>query len=187
MGDTIDVFHLDEEPPMDILEQAGRGCIASGGRIRCTYTPENGQTEVVQKIKKEWSLHKAGWPDVAGEDFEVELDGEVVEFRTQHTLNGRKGHLTQKKVVDAMKNFAPYQMKMRMKGIPVLGSGLVFEYSEEIIKCSPLEGGIPNSWPRIAAIDFGGIAKKSHPSAVVYMAYDEDADVCYIYDCFRLH
>ena len=187
MGDTIDVFHLDEEPPMDILEQAGRGCIASGGFIRCTYTPENGQTEVVQKIKKEWSLHKAGWPDVAGEDFEVEVDGEIIPFTTQYTICGKKGHLTRKKVEAAMKNFAPYQLKMRMKGIPVLGSGLVFEYSEETIKCSPLEGGIPDSWPRIAAIDFGGIAKKSHPSAVVYVAYDEDNDVAYVYDCFRLH
>ncbi len=187
MGDTIDIFHLDEEPPMEILEQAGRGCIASGGFIRCTYTPENGQTEVVQKIKKEWSLHKAGWPDVAGEDFGFEVEGELIEFKTQYTLKGKAGHLTEEKVVNAAKNFAPYQMKMRMKGIPVLGSGLVFEYSEETIKCSPLEGGIPNSWPRIAAIDFGGIAKKSHPSAVVYIAHDEDNDVAYVYDCFRLH
>ena len=187
MGDTIDIFHLDEEPPMEILEQAGRGCIASGGHIRCTYTPENGQTEVVQKIKKEWSLHKAGWPDVAGEDFEFEVEGEVIPFVTQYTLKGKKGHLTKEKVVNASKNFAPYQMKMRMKGIPVLGSGLVFEYSEEIIKCVPLDGGIPNSWPRIAAIDFGGIAKKSHPSAVVYIALDEDNDVAYVYDCIRLH
>ena len=187
MGDTIDVFHLDEEPPMDILEQAGRGCIASGGRIRCSYTPENGQTEVVRKIKAEWSLHKAGWPDVAGEDFEFEVEGEIIPFRTVYTMNGRKGHLTQQKVVDASKNFAPYQMKMRVKGIPVLGSGLVFEYAEETIKVAPLEGGIPDNWPRIGAVDFGGISKKSHPSAVVYIAYDEDNDVAYIYDCIRLY
>lgn len=184
MGDTIDIFHLDEEPPMDILEQAGRGCIASGGRIRCTYTPENGQTEVVRKIKKEWSLHKAGWPDVAGEDFSVNVEGEPIEFNTVYTLNGNKGHLTEEKVLNAAKNFAPYQLKMRMRGIPVLGSGLVFAYSEEQIKCKQMS--FPAHFLFLDAMDFGGLSSTAHPTAFVRMAYDPDNDVIYIYDGFRM-
>jgi len=186
MGDTIDIFHLDEEPPADILGQAGRGCIASKGFIRCTYTPENGQTSVVLKIKKEWSLHKAGWPDVAGEDFTYKADGEVIEFKTVYTLNGKKGHINQATVKEAEKDFPPYQMKMRMQGIPVLGSGQVFTYSEEDIKIQPLDN-IPSSWPRGAAIDFGGTSDESHPSAVVFGALDETNDVLYIYDGFRTY
>lgn len=184
MGDTIDIFHLDEEPPMDILEQAGRGCIASGGRIRCTYTPENGQTEVVRKIKKEWSLHKAGWPDVAGEDFSIEAEGELIEFETQRTLSGKAGHLTEQKVVNAAKNFAPYQLKMRMRGIPVLGSGLVFAYSEEQIKCKQMS--FPAHFLFMDAIDFGGLSSTAHPTAFARMAYDPENDVVYIYDGFRM-
>ena len=184
MGDTIDIFHLDEEPPMDILEQAGRGCIASGGRIRCTYTPENGQTEVVRKIKKEWSLHKAGWPDVAGEDFSVMVEGEPIEFTTKYTLNGNKGHLTEEKVLNAAKNFAPYQLKMRMRGIPVLGSGLVFAYSEEQIKCKQMS--FPAHFLFLDAMDFGGLSSTAHPTAFARMAYDPDNDVIYIYDGFRM-
>lgn len=185
MGDTIDLFHLDEEPPMDILTQAGRGCIASGGIIYLSYTPENGRTDVVQMVEKEWGFHRAEWNDVAGEDFSIEVEGEILEFTTVHTLGGKPGHLTKEKVLEAQKTFPPYTMKMRARGIPVLGSGLVFEYSEETIKVAPFD--LPPHWPRLGAIDFGGIAKKSHPSAVVYGAYDETNDVIYIYDGFRLY
>lgn len=189
MGDTIDIFHLDEEPPMDILTQAGRGCIASGGIIYLSYTPESGRTDVVQMVEKTWSFHKAEWIDVAGEDFDYTVgegaDQEVLRFKTIHTIKGKPGHLTKDKVKEAETTFPPYTIKMRARGIPVLGSGLVFEYSESLIKCEPID--IPAHWPRIAAIDFGGIAKKSHPSAVVYGAYDENNDVIYIYDGFRAY
>jgi len=187
MGDTIDIYHLDEEPPMDILGQAGRGCIASLGQIRLTWTPENGVTEVVSKVEKEWSMHTAEWKDAAGEEFSYEIDGETIEFTPIKTINGRSGHITRKTLEQSEKDFPAYQMKMRMKGEPVLGSGLVFEYDEETIKCSPLGEGIPESWPRVAAVDFGGISKKAHPSAVVYIAYDKDNDTAYVYDCFRLY
>ena len=187
MGDTIDIYHLDEEPPMDILGQAGRGCIASGGSIKLTWTPENGITEVVTKVENEWSMHTAEWKDAAGEDFDFEIDGEVIHFTTVHRLDGRPGHITKRTLEQSQKDFPDYQMKMRMKGVPVLGSGLVFEYPEESIICQPLDGGIPTSWPRIAAVDFGGISKSSHPSAVAYAAWDKDSDTVYIYDCFRLY
>jgi len=186
MGDTIDIFHLDEEPPEDILAQAGRGCIASKGIIRCTYTPENGQTNVVIKIKKEWSLHKAGWHDASGEEFDYKVDGEVIHFKEVRTIGGKLGHITKQTVMEAEKDFAPYQMKMRMLGIPVLGSGQVFTYSEEDIKIMPLDN-IPDSWPRGAAIDFGGVSDDSHPTAVVFGAHDKLNDVLYIYDGFRTY
>ena len=48
---------------------------------------------------------------------------------------------------------------------------------------TPIE--IPDHWPRIAAIDFGGISAKSHPSAACWAAYDMDNDVIYIYDAFK--
>jgi len=189
MGDTIDIFHLDEEPPMDILTQAGRGCIASGGIIYLSYTPENGRTDVVQMIEKTWSFHQAEWVDVAGEDFDYTVgegvDKETLHFKTVLTLRGKPGHLTLEKVKDAEKTFPSYTIKMRAKGIPVLGSGLVFEYSENIIKCEPID--IPDTWARIAAVDFGGISKSAHPSAVVYGAYDHHNDVVYIYDGFRIY
>lgn len=195
MGDEIDIFHLDEEPDEEIFDQAGRGCISSGGRIRLSYTPEKGRSKVVMRVEKDYSFHSAGWIDVAGEDFilkdpktnlPIKIDNEVIEFKTVRTLKGRPGHMTEEATLLAAKSFPPYQLPMRAKGIPVLGSGQVFTYSEETIKITPLEE-IPKSWPRGSAIDFGGTSDDAHPSAVVFGAWDETNDVIYIYDGFRTY
>lgn len=185
MGDTIDVYHGDEEPPMDILGQMGRGCIASKGFIRLTWTPENGRTDVVIKVENEWSMHTAEWADAAGEAFEYEFtDGEKVEFEPVTTLNGKTGHITKETITQAEKDNLPFLLKMRMKGIPVMGTGLVFAYQEEKYKINPIE--LPAHWLRGDALDFGGLASTAHPTAFVRLAYDPDTDTIYIYDGFRV-
>ena len=184
MGHKADITHLDEEPPEDILEQASRSSIATGGRIRITWTPENGMTKVVKMVQDEWSMHTAEWKDVAGEDFEIEVEGEKFEFKTIYTLKGKKGHLTKEKVLSAQKNILPYQMKMRMRGIPVLGSGLVFAYAEDSFKIEPRE--FPEYFKFIDAIDFGGLSSTAHPTAFVRLAHDPQMDIIYVYDGFRL-
>lgn len=188
MGETIDIYHLDEEPPSDILAQAGRGCIASGGIIYMTFTPELGKTEVVRELDKSWSMHRAAWTDVAGGDFDIDVsDGnkkEKVQFREVKTLKGKPGHMTEEKVKSAIKSFLPYEIKMRMKGIPVMGSGLVFVEREEDIMVQPFD--MPDEWLRGDAIDFGGLSSTSHPTAWVRAAYDKQNDVIYIYDGFRV-
>lgn len=185
MGDTIDVYHLDEEPPMDILGQAGRGCIASGGFIRLTWTPENGRTDVVEKVENEWSMHTAEWKDAAGEDFDyVDSKGNVTPFRMICTLKGEVGHISEKTIELAKKDNPPWMMDMRMKGIPVMGTGLVFAHAEEKYKIDPIP--IPDHWKRIDALDFGGLSSEAHPTAFVRMAWDEENDIVYIYDGFRM-
>jgi len=184
MGHKANVTHLDEEPPEEILGQVSRSSIATGGRIRITWTPENGMTKVVKLVEDSWSLHKAEWADVAGEDFSIEVEGEEFKFKTVYTMKGNKGHLTKEKVLNAQRNILPYQMKMRMRGIPVLGSGLVFAYPEEQIKCEPMS--FPDHFLFLDALDFGGLSSTAHPTAFVRTAYDPDNDVIYIYDGFRL-
>jgi len=184
MGHKADINHLDEEPPADILEQAARSGIATGGRIRMTFTPENGMTSVVRSIEKDWSLHTAEWKDVAGEDFDIEIEGENYAFKTIKTLQGRPGHLTKAKVLDAKKKILPYQLKMRMRGIPVLGSGLVFTLPEKDISVEPMS--FPDHFKFLDALDFGGLSSTAHPTAFARGAYDPENDVIYIYDGFRL-
>jgi phage terminase large subunit-like protein len=186
MGDEIDVFHLDEEPPEDIFDQAGRGCISSGGLIKMSYTPENGKTNVVRRVEEDYSMHGAGWIDVAGEDFSLPLGkDEVIEFKTIRTLKGKPGHLTEAKALLAAKSFPVYQLPMRAKGIPVLGSGLVFPYSEEDIKVDPFT--IPDHWKHGAAMDFGGSASTAHATTWGAFAYDELTDTIYLYDCLKIN
>jgi len=69
---------------------------------------------------------------------------------------------------------------MREKGIPQLGSGLVFPINEEDIICDPID--IPIHWPRLCGLDFGW----DHPTASVWTAWDRDSDIVYIYDSYSL-
>jgi len=186
MGDEIDVFHLDEEPPMDILGQAARGCISSGGLIKMSYTPENGRTDVVIHVEEEYSMHQAGWNDVAGDDFDLVVDAnKTLHFKTIFTLNGKKGHMDEDKTRLAAKSFPAYQLPMRAEGAPVLGSGLVFPYSEEIIKVEPFS--IPEHWVHGAAMDFGGSASTSHATTWGAFCYDALTDTVYLYDCLKIN
>ena len=191
MGDDIHIFHLDEEPPKDILDQALRGCIASGGHIRLSYTPENGKTDVVIRVEKEWSMHKAGWKHVTSDDFDIEVidkDGKkkVLKFKKNVTLSGKPGHMTEEKTRLACKSFPAYQLPMRSEGEPVLGSGQVYTYSEDQIKIPPMDE-LPAKWPRGAALDFGGTSDEAHPTAFVMGAHDPVNDVLYIYNGFRTY
>ena len=68
---------------------------------------------------------------------------------------------------------------MRSKGIPVLGSGLVFPLNEDDLKVEPFP--LPEYWPRLCGIDFGW----DHPTAAVWIAWDRDTDTVYVYDCYR--
>ena len=185
MGFPSDIVWLDEEPPEDIMGQATRSIVDRGGSIYMTFTPENGRTSVLIAIEKNWSIHHATWMDASGSDFIFTMpNGKTLEFKTIYSKNGNKGHLTEEKVRDAIKGMLPHEAEMRMLGEPMQGSGKIFSFPQEQIMCQPIE--IPDHWPRIAAIDFGGISEKSHPSAAVWAAHDTDNDIIYIYDCLKL-
>jgi len=178
MAHKADYNWLDEEPPEDIMSQAIRSIVDTGGSISMTFTPENGTTGVVKTIEAQWSMHKAGWKDVSGSDFVLGKGEHAVDFEVKYRQSGAPGHLTQEKIEDAIKAMMPHEVKMRSEGIPLLGSGLVFPYPLEQVAVEPFE--IPPSWERIGGIDFG----YTHATAVVWVARDPETDCIYLYDCF---
>lgn len=183
MGHKADINWLDEEPPEPIMSQAIRSVIDTGGIILMTFTPENGTTGVVKLMDNEdseWHLHKAGWKDVSGSDFFLDLGKYSVQFDKRYTLGNKIGHLTKDKITSAMKAMMPHEIKMRSEGEPVLGSGLVFPYSQDSISIPAFE--IPSHWSRIAGIDFG----YTHPTAVVWVAVEPNSGTVYIYDVLRI-
>ena len=185
MGFASDIVWLDEEPPEDIMGQATRSIVDRGGSIYMTFTPENGRTAVLQSIEAKWACHNAAWMDASGGDFKITLqNGRKLVFTTILSKNGTKGHLTEQKVTDAVKGLLPHEAEMRILGEPMQGSGLIFSYPKDQVMCEPIE--LPDHWPRIAAIDFGGISAKSHPSAATWFAHDIDNDVIYAYDCVKV-
>lgn len=89
-------------------------------------------------------------------------------------------HLDEKTKRDLLESTPPHLRDARSKGYPVLGSGLVYPVDEETIKVAPF--ALPDSWPRIVGIDFGW----DHPTALVWLAWDRDNDIVYVYDCLKI-
>lgn len=158
MGTAVQCCWLDEEPPQDIYSQALRASLKTGGLVYMTFTPEMGLTDVcaqfMNQLKPNQALYRATWDDAP--------------------------HLSKDVQNEILAALPPHEREMRSKGLPVLGSGLVFPVPEDQISVPPFS--IPQHWARIAAIDFG----YDHPTAIAWLAHDRDQDVVYVYDCYRV-
>ena len=70
----------------------------------------------------------------------------------------------------------PHELEALVKGVPSIGSGMVYPVSEQMIVCEPFD--IPTYWPRVFGIDFGW----KDPTAVLFAARaDRDNDILYFY------
>lgn len=157
MGDSVDWYHIDEEPRdqtifPQVLTRTATGDNGQGGRGILTFTPENGRTELVVQFmdtpSKGQYLIRAGWDDVT--------------------------HLTENTKETLLASFPPHQREMRTKGIPMLGHGRIYDLSEDYITCDPFE--IPDHWMIIDGMDFGW----DHPQAQVQLAIDMDSETVYV-------
>lgn len=157
-GFHIHVGWLDEEPPREIKSQYKRATLNTHGILLSTFTPESGMTEVCNEYfnnpKMGMGLVQATWDDCPLFD-DPKYKAEVLD------------------------QFPEHEREMRSKGIPQMGSGLVFTTPDEDLKVAPFE--IPDHWPRIKGIDFG----IDHPFAAVALAFDPDSDTAYVTWCHR--
>lgn len=69
----------------------------------------------------------------------------------------------------------PHQRDARAKGIPALGSGVIYPVPEDRITCEPF--AIPAYWPRAFALDVGW-----NRTAAIWGAWNRDNDTVYLYD-----
>lgn len=164
MGIRFDVGWLDEEPPPDIWSQFIRGTLSRINAILyITATPEEGLTPTViqfsNDLKRGQTLLSATWDDAP--------------------------HLSDDEKEQRLSAFPEHEREMRSKGIPMFGRGLIFGFMDEQIKIEPIQ--IPDHWPQIVGIDFGGgRSKGGHPFAAVNLAWDRDSDTVYITAEYRV-
>lgn len=162
MGDVVDWVHIDEEPKdqnirPQVLTRTANGDKGKGGRIIYTFTPENGRTELVIKFMdeptKDQFFMMKGWADAP--------------------------HMTPEKQERMMAQYPAHQRDMRTKGVPMLGHGRIFDFSEEFITCEAFE--IPSHWFVIDGMDFGW----DHPQARIKLAWDKDGDDFYVVNAWK--
>lgn len=157
MGDSVDWYHIDEEPRdkaifPQVLTRTATGDKGKGGRGILTFTPENGRTELVIQFM-----------DTPGE-------GQYMQRATWDDAL----HLTEETKQQLLNSFPEWQRDMRTKGLPLLGSGLIYDIGDNQIRCAPFE--CPPHWWVIDGMDFGF----DHPQAHVQLWWDKDSDTFYL-------
>ncbi|MBF4178898.1 terminase large subunit domain-containing protein [Lelliottia nimipressuralis] len=158
MGQSIVFAWVDEqsEKELEIIAQCTTRTATTGGCIAVTATPEVGATDFYAQCRD----------DTTGEIY------------FQNATWDDADHLTPEVKASLLARIPYYQRKMRSLGIPVLGQGAIYPYSDEQITCAPF--AIPDHWQVLSALDFGysGI---SDPSIVVSCAIDPETGCRYIF------
>lgn len=163
--ETLDTVWLDEEPAkLQIYTEALTRTNTTNGLLWMTFTPLLGMSDVVSRFL------------LVGKEDPARLDRCVINATIDDA-----DHYTPAQRAQIIASYPEHEKEARTKGIPIMGSGRVFTVEEARIKYQQT-WPIPSHWPRIAAMDFG----LDHPTAVVWMAWDRDNDVVYVYDCYRL-
>ena len=156
-GRTVDGCWLDEEPDdYRIFTECETRVLVLDGIILFTNTPLKGMSEIVRHFLDRgpgtWYI-TATWEDAA--------------------------HITPEKRAERAAKYPEYERETRTKGVPMMGTGLVYPIPDEMILCEPFQ--IPTYYRRIAGVDFG----IDHPAAGSWIAHDSDVDILYLYDCYK--
>lgn len=155
-GTSKDIVWLDEEPPWEVFTEAKTRTVDVKGLTIITFTPLSGSTGVV--------------------DFLVDKDSPA--FMKNVTWDDCP-HLDEAARAELSATYQDWERDTRERGIPMMGSGAVYQVKDEDIKIAPFE--IPRHFAQICGIDFG----IDHPGAGVWLAWDRDKDIVYVTDCYR--
>ena len=156
-ADTLDGVWMDEEPPMDVYTEALTRTNATGGILFITFTPLLGMSQVVKRFLKD------------------KPEGTTVVTMTIDDAE----HYTPEQRAQTIARYPEHEREARTRGIPMMGSGMIFPVAESSISCEPFP--IPPHWARICGIDFG----IDHPAGFACLAHDRDTDTLYLYDGWR--
>jgi len=163
MGDSVDWYHIDEEPEdaeiyPQVLTRTATGDKGRGGRGILTFTPENGRTELVVSF-----MDKPG----------------ASQYMQRATWDDAK-HLTEETKEALLSMYPPWQRDMRTKGLPLLGTGLIFDLDMEKTKVKRFE--CPGHWLVINGMDFGW----DHPQSHVQLWIDPDDWCIYVAHAIKM-
>ena len=157
MGSSIDFILIDEEPedatiyPQCVVRTA-TGNRKKGGSVVLAFTPENGYTTLVGQFLDDLQpgqyMLNVTWEDAP--------------------------HLSEAVKEQLLAAIPEYQREMRSKGIPILGSGIIFQVTDEQIMVPPF--ACPDHWLVINGMDFGW----DHPQAHIQCWIDPDTQKFYV-------
>lgn len=173
-AETLDGIHLDEEPPSEIYSEAITRTVSTSpthhGMVTASLTPLSGVTHFMLQYMERIVC------DDKGNELESKQvsPAEVLNSRVYILASHEESpHITPEESARILSAYSPHEREARTKGIPAMGSGLIYPVFDSELLVSPFE--IPEHWPRCFGMDFGW-----HNTAAVFMAHDQDNDVVYL-------
>jgi phage terminase large subunit-like protein len=147
-----DIIWEDEEPPLAVHSEALIRTMTTKGLVILTFTPLKGISDTVTSMQEKddkghAKIIRATWDDAP--------------------------HLGQEEKDSLWNALPPYQRDARSKGIPQLGSGVIYPISEDEYVIDPVP--IPEHWKRVYGMDVGW-----NNTAAVWLAHDLESDTVYV-------
>lgn len=158
-GETLDFIWCDEEPPPGIYSEVLTRITATDGMVWITFTPLKGRSEVVLRFMDEVS------PD---------------RVMVSMTIDDAE-HISPEKRAKIIAGYRKHEREARARGVPILGSGRVFDSTEEAV-CEPRIAHIPPTWTKLFGLDFG----IGHPFAWALILWDRDYDIIHVHDAGKM-
>ncbi len=189
-GARCHLIHLDEEAPHDVfLECQMRLSDVDGkgqGKLILTMTPLKGYTQLMAYFLE----YRSSQPQEDNNQTKTLTElmtEEVIKTTPETIMNGKyyiqatwddNPYLAQETKDRLRATLKPHELEAREKGIPTVGTGLVYQVPEKDFVV-PMDEifEIPNHWAKVYGMDVGFFA----PTAVVFLAIDRDQDIIYVY------
>jgi phage terminase large subunit-like protein len=179
-GASLDWFWCDEEPPVEIWTELLARLIATNGTALASFTPLSGMNKVIPWFNERTPQAARGRIIIPGraDDFPHLRDPE--------------------KQAQLLAMFPAHERKARLEGIPMLGSGAVFEDVQLEDITAPMRLSTVNGQRTVIHDQFGEMETRglswlwaidfgiAHPFAAVLLAHDRDTDTIYTMAAFKI-
>ncbi|EMC1489671.1 terminase family protein [Salmonella enterica] len=164
MGQKCQIIWIDEQPinAMDVFTKCTTRLInalgpGKSGYMMITATPERGMRDLDRHfqndVKGELYIKPASWDDCP--------------------------HFTPEMIETELAKYPKWQHEMRRRGIPVLGTGAVFDIDDDSLKLMEVSPGA--DWDCLAACDFG---ETVDASVIAVAVRNPHTDQYYLIDTF---
>lgn len=166
----------DEEVPMEIYNEANIRTATTKGIMICTFTPLMGLTPMVVNFCRKANFLLGAKPilSVAAEDGEHAV-GNLANKAVLQIGWDDAPWLDESTKARLLDDTPEHLREARRTGAPAMGSGNVYTTPIEQFTVDPFD--IPDSWPRLYALDVGW-----NRTAGVWAALDPNTDTIYFYD-----
>ena len=176
----VDFIFLDEQPTMSVFSECCMRIMNTGkddhGMIIIAATCTKFTQFVLsftQRIEKQ-EVEREGKKYTEEKQIKIG-SGEILNSKVYLIAGWEDAkHLDPDQKKNMLSSMLPMEIEARTKGMPSIGSGMVYPVLEELITCMPFE--IPKHYARIVGMDFGW----TDPTALLFGALDRDNGIIYI-------